>query len=195
MKHKLRQQFENYSPRSMDFSYSRAGVLVPVTDSGDPEIVLTLRASSMSTHSGQVAFPGGMREEQDKTLLDTALRETEEEIGLSRDKVEIISPLSDVVSLHRILVSPYAGVIPAHSECGPELKELESVFRVPVSFFLEDRRVRTDSISFGSWKLHVPAWQWGNYQIWGLSAIVLVDFLNVGFDAGIDITRPDPKAG
>jgi len=190
---KLREKLSGYEPRKMALSYPEAGILVPVTHSAAPEIILTRRTTGMSTHSGQVAFPGGMREPQDDSLLSTALRETEEEIGLSRSDVQIIGSLSQVPSLHKILVTPFAGVVPEDSEFTPEVKELDSVFRVPVSFFLEDRRHRTDAISFGDWQLHVPCYQWGEYQIWGLSAIVLVDFLNAGFDAGIDLTRPDPK--
>ncbi|MDX1589503.1 MAG: CoA pyrophosphatase [Oleiphilaceae bacterium] len=190
---RMRQKLAGYQPRKLTVDYPEAGILVPVTHDREPEIVLTQRASGMSTHSGQVAFPGGMREPEDPTILHTALRETEEEIGLGSGKVEVIGPLSQVVSLHGILVSPFAGVIPADSEFVPEEKELDAIFRVPVSFFLEDRRFRTDNIKIGDQQLYIPCYQWQSYEIWGLSAAVLVDFLNEAYDAGIDLTRPDPR--
>lgn len=191
---RLRQKLAGYQPKILSVSYPEAAILVPVTHSPEPEIILTQRARGMSTHSGQVAFPGGMREPSDPTLLHTALRESEEEIGLKREQVEVISPLSQVVSLHGILVSPFAAVIPEDCIFVPEEKELDAIFRVPVSFFLEDRRQRTDAITVDGMQLHIPCFQWQSYQIWGLSAAVLVDFLNVAYDAGIDMTRPDPKA-
>ncbi|TVP58387.1 MAG: CoA pyrophosphatase [Halomonadaceae bacterium] len=191
---RLRQKLAGYEPRKLAVSYPEAAILVPVTYSGNPEIILTQRTTGMSTHSGQVAFPGGMREPADESLLHTALRESEEEIGLRREQVEVISPLSQVVSLHSILVSPFAAVIPEDCTFVPQEKELDAIFRVPVSFFLEDRRLRTDTVTIAGNKLHIPCYQWETYQIWGLSAAVLVDFLNVAYDAGIDLSQPDPKA-
>lgn len=190
---RLRQKLAGYQPRKLSVDYPEAGILVPVTHAREPEIILTQRASGMSTHSGQVAFPGGMREPEDPSILHTALRETEEEIGLSSGKVEVISPLSQVVSLHGILVSPFAAVIPPDCEFVPEEKELDAIFRVPVSFFLEDRRLRTDSIRIAGEQLYIPCYKWESYQIWGLSAVVLVDFLNEAYDAGIDLSLPDPR--
>ena len=162
--------------------------MVPVTDTPEnPHVLLTRRASHMKTHGGQVAFPGGMRDKADASLLATALRETEEEIGLPSSRVQIIAALSQVSSLHRILVTPYVGIVPEDHPYQADPREIESIFQVPVSFFLEDRRERTDVIPFMGKTLHVPCYRWQDYQIWGLSAVVLVDFLNAAFDAGIEI--------
>lgn len=186
----MRERLRTYSPRRLSFKYPEAGVLVPVTDSAsNPEIILTQRAAHMKTHRGQVAFPGGRREAQDPDLVATALRESHEEIGLQPQDVEIISPLSQVISRYGILVSPYVGVISGCQTLRPNPEEIASIFRVPVSFFLEDKRLRTDELSFRSLKLQVPCWEWEKYHIWGMSAIVLVDFLNAAFDARIDLTR------
>lgn len=68
--------------------------------------------------------------------------------------------------------------------------EIDSIFRVPLSFFLEDRRERTDAIPFQNQTIHVPCYRWERYQIWGLSAVVLVDFLNAVYDADIDLLKP-----
>lgn len=113
MRDLLVQRLTSYAPRKLDLSYPEAGILVPVTDDpGNPEMIFTLRSEKMSTHRGQVAYPGGKRDPGDLSLAATALREAHEEIGLPSDQVEIISPLSQVTSLHRILVSPYVGVVP-----------------------------------------------------------------------------------
>lgn len=191
MRDLLHQRLSGYVPRLLTLDYPEAGVLVPVTEDRDnPEIVFTLRSSNLSTHRGQVSFPGGRRDLEDESLAHTALRETHEEIGLPPDKVELIGPLSQVMSLHQILVTPYVGVIPVDHPLTANPAEIESIFRVPVSFFLEDQRERTDALSFMNNTFYVPCYRWDRFQIWGLSAVVLVDFLNAVYDAGIDLLEP-----
>ena len=190
----LTERLSNYAPRQLALDYPEAGILVPVTDNQrDPEMIFTLRSANLKTHRGQVAYPGGKRDPEDVSLAATALRETHEEIGLPPDQVKVIAPLSQVMSLHRILVTPYVGVVPGDHPLEPNLAEIESVFRVPISYFLEDKRARTDTLSFLNSTLYVPCYQWERYQIWGLSAVVLVDFLNAVYDAGIDILEPPQK--
>jgi 8-oxo-dGTP pyrophosphatase MutT (NUDIX family) len=171
--------------------YPEASVLVPVSDNaGSPEILFTLRSSNLSTHRGQVAFPGGKKDSTDPNLAHTALRETHEEIGLPPDQVQLVGPLSQVISRYGILVTPYVGIVPADHPLVPNPHEIESIFRVPVEFFLEDRRERTDVLPFLDNTYHVPCYRWEDYQIWGLSAVVLVEFLNAVYDARIDLLKP-----
>lgn len=132
----LTERLLNYAPRQLALDYPEAGILVPVTDNArHPEMIFTLRSSNLKTHRGQVAYPGGKRDPEDESLMATALRETHEEIGLPPDQVQVIAPLSQVMSLHRILVTPYVGVVPADHPLEPNPHEIESVFRVPISFF------------------------------------------------------------
>ena len=81
-----------YTPRTLETerNFPEAAVLLPVTRSSEPELILTLRASGLSTHGGEVAFPGGRRDPEDPDLVFTALREAEEEIGLPPGLVEVI---------------------------------------------------------------------------------------------------------
>ncbi|NWO05877.1 MAG: CoA pyrophosphatase [Alteromonadaceae bacterium] len=193
MRELLSEKLSNYAPSQLTLDFPEAAVLVPLTDNPDnPEMIFTLRSSRLSMHRGQVAYPGGMRDAEDESLLVTALRETHEEIGLPPEHVDVVAPLSQVMSLHRILVTPYVGVVPEDYPMQANPDEIESIFRVPVSFFLEDRRERTDALSYIDNTFYVPCYQWQHYQIWGMSALVLVDFLNAVYDAGIDILEP-PK--
>lgn len=189
---RLRQRLQQNRPRSLPLPFPDAGILVPVTDATHPEIILTQRSQHMKTHGGQVAFPGGKKDKTDSSLLDTALREAQEEIGLVPEHVQVIGQLNQVVSRFGIRVTPFVGLVSAHERYTPDPVELDSVFSVPVEFFLEDRRERTDKLSFLGFSLYVPCYRWDRYEIWGLSAIVLVDFLNVAYDAGISLTEP-PK--
>jgi len=189
----LNQKLDSYTPRLLELEYPHAGILVPVTDKeGDPHLIFTLRSGNLKTHRGQVAFPGGKKDPEDENLRVTALRETHEEIGLPADHIQIAGQLSQVVSLHGIIVTPFVGLVPHDYPLTANPDEIESIFTVPLQFFIDDRRDRTDRLTFLNTTIHVPSYVWEDYRIWGLSAIVLVDFLNAVYDAGIDITQP-PK--
>lgn len=195
MKHLLHSRLAGYQPKELALDYPEAGILVPITDnSGNPEMVFTLRSLHLKSHRGQVAYPGGKRDPEDHSVMATALRETHEEIGLPPDQVQIVSSLGQVISSNGILVTPYVGIVPEDHPLRPNPAEIESIFRVPLAWLLEDRRERTDAIPFMGRSIHVPCYRWKKYQIWGLSAIVLVDFMNAVYDAGIDLERPpSPK--
>ncbi|WP_298187632.1 CoA pyrophosphatase [uncultured Pseudomonas sp.] len=182
-----------YSPQSMqiDTHYPEAAVLVPITRSDEPEVVLTLRASGLSTHSGEVAFPGGRRDPEDADLIQTALREAEEEIGLPPGLVEIVGPLSALVSRHGIQVTPYVGLVPDFVEYQPNDAEIAAVFAVPLAFFRDDPRETTHRIDYLGRSWYVPSYRYGEYKIWGLTAIMLIELVNLVFDdVHIDMRQP-----
>ena len=166
-----------------------AAVLMPITRSESPELVLTLRAAGLSTHGGEVAFPGGRRDPEDRDLLHTALREAEEEVGLAPGMVEVVGPLSSLVSVHGIHVTPYVGLVPDYVEYRPNDAESASVFSVPLEFFCEDPREVTHRIDYQGQSWYIPSYRYGEYQIWGLTAIMIVELVNVIYDAGIEMRR------
>lgn len=167
-----------------------AAVLMPITRSGSPELVLTLRASGLSTHGGEVAFPGGRRDPEDRDLIHTALREAEEEVGLAPGIVEIVGPLSSLVSLHGIHVTPFVGIVPDYVEYRANDAEIASVFSVPLDFFCQDAREVTHRIDYQGGAWYVPSYRYGEYKIWGLTAIMIVELVNLIYDAGIEMRRP-----
>jgi len=188
----LLQRVRGYSPRFMETQegFPEAAVLVPITRSDEPEVVLTLRASGLSTHGGEVAFPGGRRDPEDRDLVETALREADEEIGLPPGLVEIVGPLSTLVSRHGIQVTPYVGVVPDFVEYQANDGEIAAVFSVPLAFFRNDPREVTHRIDYLGHSWYVPSYRYGEYKIWGLTAIMLVELVNLVFDADIDMRRP-----
>ncbi|MBU0806704.1 MAG: CoA pyrophosphatase [Gammaproteobacteria bacterium] len=186
-------RMRGYSPQDMpiDTRYPEAAVLVPITRSDEPEVVLTLRASGLSTHGGEVAFPGGRRDPEDVDLVQTALREAEEEIGLPPGLVEIIGPLSTLVSRHGIQVTPYVGLVPDFVEYKPNDGEIAAVFAVPLAFFRDDPRETTHRIDYLGRSWYVPSYRYGEYKIWGLTAIMLIELVNLVFDdVHIDMRQP-----
>ena len=189
----LLRRVSNHTPRTLetDGRFPEAAVLVPITRSDEPELILTLRASGLSTHGGEVAFPGGRRDPEDPDLVFTALREAEEEIGLPPGLVEVIGPLSPLISLHGIRVTPYVGVIPEYLANDAEIA---AVFSVPLEFFRQDPREHTHRIDYQGRSWYVPSYRFGEYKIWGLTAIMIVELINLLYDdADISLHRP-PKS-
>ncbi|MDX1451827.1 MAG: CoA pyrophosphatase [Oleiphilaceae bacterium] len=185
-------RLQTHQPRNIETDLPDAGILVPVTRNGvNPEIILTRRAEHLSTHKGQVAFPGGKFDEEDGSTLQTALRECHEEIGIHPDQVEVVGQLSQVVSLHGIRVTPYVGIVDEGLPLTPNPDELDAVFQVPASYLQTAEPKRRDRMTYKGMALSVPSYDYDyegqNYEIWGLSAIVLVELLNVAFDYDIHI--------
>jgi 8-oxo-dGTP pyrophosphatase MutT (NUDIX family) len=176
-----------YSGRPPVEELRKAAVLIAVTESKDPELIYTLRSNKVGSHGGEVSFPGGMYEEQDDNLENTALRESEEETGLDRNKVSILGPIDTVVSRFNISVTPYVGIVPHDIELNDSSEEIEACFRVPLSFLLRDKRHRNDEINRNGDIFFMPAYEYNSYIIWGLTAMMTVDFLNIALDAGIDL--------
>lgn len=189
----LTRQMQGYQPQLLKNTLPEAAVLLAVTKGENPEVILTRRAQHLKSHPGQVAFPGGKRDKEDPNLYATALREAEEEIGLNPIQVEPLGQLSDVISLHGVKVTPYVALVPEQLEFRLCEEELDAIFTVPIEWLLEDPRSHTDVIQLtDASKLYVPSYSFSEYTIWGLSAMMLVEFLQVGFNMPIDLYQ-QPK--
>lgn len=187
MLNNITEKIESYSGTPPVEELKKAAVLIAITDSKDPELIYTLRSNKVGSHGGEVSFPGGMYEEEDNTLQNTALRESQEETGLDKAKVNILGPIDTVVSRFNVSVTPYVGIVPDDIELNDNSDEIEACFRVPLSFLLEDKRHRNDEINRNGDIFFMPAYQYDSYIIWGLTAMITVDFLNIALDAKIDL--------
>ncbi|MGI1678648.1 MAG: CoA pyrophosphatase [Cellvibrionaceae bacterium] len=171
-----------------------AGVLIPVTDHPEtPEIILTRRADHLSSHAGEVSFPGGKWEEDDENLVYTALRESEEEVGLPMSVVDVINVQRPMMSRWGLKVTPYVGIIPHDVSLTANPDELDAIFRVPVSFFLEDRRTQTDVYYRLDEEWWCPVYHYEGFRIWGLTAKIIVEFMNDAWNAGIERESKAPE--
>ena len=184
---KITEKIKLYSGTPPVDELRQAAVLIAVTESENPELIYTLRSNKVGSHGGEVSFPGGMFETEDKNLQDTALRESHEETGLDRSKVNILGSIDTVVSRFNISVTPYVGIVPSDIELNDNSDEIEACFRVPLSFLLEDKRHRNDKINRNGDIFFMPAYSYDSYIIWGLTAMITVDFLNIALDANIDL--------
>lgn len=143
--------------------------------SGVVKIALILRKSSKGVHSGQVGFPGGRAEQFDASILDTALRETEEEIGVMRDHVQIIKQLTEIyIPPSNFLVQPFMGLVTETPQFLLQEEEVESLIEVSIDHFLSDsiQITKTLSTSYAD-NIKVPAFYLNNHVVWGATAMML----------------------
>lgn len=152
-----------------------AAVLVPVLDLPEPEVVLTIRADHLPHHPGQVSFPGGRAERNGETAVETALREAEEEIGLSRLHVRPLGFLDrlDTISDYRVL--PVVGLVTTVPAWRPDPSEVAEVFTVPLAVALDARRFTCRTLERGGATHRIWSLEWEGRNIWGVTAAMLVN--------------------
>jgi 8-oxo-dGTP pyrophosphatase MutT (NUDIX family) len=161
-----------------------AAVLVPMFERGDDlHIVYIRRSDHVASHRGQVAFPGGRVDAADATLLDAALREAHEEVGIHPSTVEVIGAFPTMqTTTSGIVVAPFVGVIPSDTPLRPQLSEVAQIFDVPLTA-LRDPKYRGDY----EWKSEGPASRTGKFPailyggqtIWGLTLRITLNLLEL----------------
>ena len=168
----------------------QASVLIAILNYGkyieSPEIIFTQRSSHLSTHSGEVSFPGGKADKTDPSLFDTALRESNEEINLNSKDVTELGKLNYLISRHKIEVNPFIATVD-HPQALQPNEEIQEIFTVPLDFLLDPKNIQRENIERHGSVWLVPTWNIKDQKIWGLTAMITVNFLNVCFDANIEI--------
>jgi 8-oxo-dGTP pyrophosphatase MutT (NUDIX family) len=157
-----------------------AAVLVPIVDRRDGfTVLLTQRTEHLPSHAGQVAFPGGRSHGPHESPEDTALREAEEEIGLTRDQVEVIGRLNVRFSGTGFRVTPVVGLITPPFELRPDPREVAAVFEVPLSLVLDpaSHTLKTEMRNGAEREFYVLTHP--ERYIWGLTARMLLDLSRV----------------
>ena len=168
----------------------QASVLIAILNYGkyigSPELIYTQRSNNLSTHSGEVSFPGGKVDEMDTSLFGTALRESNEEINLNGKDVTQLGKLNYLISRHKIEVNPFVATVDQPQLLEPN-EEIQEIFTVPLDFLLDSKNVQRETIERDGATWQVPTWNIKDQKIWGLTAIITLNFLNVCFDANIEI--------
>ncbi len=154
----------------------RASVLVPLV--ARPEgvtVLLTMRTDHLSSHAGQISFPGGRAEELDSSPIETALRETEEEIGLHRRHIEIIGVLPDYTTVSAYRVTPVVALVQPPFELQPDPGEVAEAFEVPLAFLMDglNHQRRVFELPQGAGRRAFYTMPYEQYFIWGATAAML----------------------
>ncbi len=165
--------------RIIDKSLISAAVLVPVyRKDGEYHTLFIKRSETVKAHKGEVSFPGGVYEARDGNLLETALRESEEEIGLKAEDAEILGELDDEASVTtNYLISPFVAAIPWPYRLRLDGREAEEIIEAPIASLLEVGESRTE-IRYGR-KVTVHYYRYRGRTIWGATARILNKFLAI----------------
>ena len=156
---------------------NQAGVMAVFypDEENETRLVLILRKTYKGVHSNQVGFPGGRVEEQDKDLEATALRETEEEVGIPRDEIEVVKKLTRLyIPPSNFWVQPYIGLLSKRPKMIAQETEVEAILEVKLSEFLDDDHVITENLSTSyATNIDVPAYMLNGHVVWGATAMML----------------------
>ncbi len=166
-----------------------AAVLVPLVDRGDEvTVIFTQRTATLTAHAGQISFPGGRMEPEDAGPEDTALRETAEEIGLERGRIEIVGRLDTYVTRTGFRVTPVVGVVTPPFLLTPDPTEVAEVFEVPLSFILDPSNPQRHSRELLGKPRFFYAFPYPQRYIWGATAGMLVNLRDVLAGGALDRT-------
>jgi len=148
-----------------------SAVLIPLFyNQGQYHVLFTERSEEVNFHKGQVCFPGGTREPSDSSLLQTALREAEEEISLKAKDIEILGEFDDRVTLtSNYVISPFVALIPHPYPFKADAREIREIFSVPLSFLMDEANFKQDSY----------AYEYEGHIIWGATARILKQFMDL----------------
>ena len=152
-----------------------AAVLIPVVLHEELTLLFTQRTAHLKSHAGQVSFPGGRAEPGDASAEYTALREAEEEIGLPRERVEVLGRLPDYRTRTGFRVTPVIGIVVPPLELAPDPREVESVFEVPLDFLLNERNRERRTREFQGLQVGYYVYEYQGHVIWGATAGMLVN--------------------
>lgn len=156
-------------------SLAPAAVLVAVVDRPRPTVILTLRTETMRKHPGQVSFPGGRIDPGDDGPVAAALREAEEEIGLSPDAVEVIGLADTYRTVTGFEVTPVLGIVPPDLPLTPHPGEVAAVFEAPLYYLLDPAHQQVRSAVWRGRERTYYEIEWEGRQIWGATAAMIVN--------------------
>jgi 8-oxo-dGTP pyrophosphatase MutT (NUDIX family) len=168
-------------------SLTAAAVLVPLIERADGiKVLLTLRTPHLHAHAGQISFPGGRVDAIDADPTAAALREAEEEVGIPRDRVEVIGRLDTYWTRTGFEILPVVGFVDASVSFRPDPFEVAEIFEAPLDFLADEANHERRSREFQGRLRYFYAMLWDRYTIWGATAGMLVNLAELLREARCD---------
>lgn len=159
----------------------KAAVLLPlIWRDGHWQLIYTLRSSLLHDHSGQVSFPGGSWEAGDKSIIDTALRESWEEIGLNPKAVRVLGKMADLKMVTNFIVTPVIGICDWPTDLTVNPDEVDRVFSIPIDWLADERNRYYRVHNYRGGEVEVLYFKpYDGETVWGATAMMTLDFLNL----------------
>ncbi|HVH31291.1 MAG TPA: CoA pyrophosphatase [bacterium] len=161
----------------------RAAVLLPLHEQGgEPYVLFTRRTETVETHKGQISFPGGAADPHDAGVQSTALRETQEEMGIPPQQVEVLGVLDDLpTTVSGFVVAPVVGIIPYPYPFRINSAEIAEVLTVPLRVFRDPSRLRVERRERQGRRIDVYFYRYDKHEIWGVTARIVKGFVDTVF--------------
>ncbi|MFL2761236.1 MAG: NUDIX hydrolase [Gammaproteobacteria bacterium] len=176
----LKTKLENYAPNGSLEDHPQAAVLIICYEAeGELFIVMTERSKNLPSHPGEVAYPGGKKEKNDSSLIETALREASEEIDLDQNKIEIIGEIDTLKSRFGLSVTPFIAIAEEKLNLKANASEVEEIFHIPLSFFKNKPNISEKITNFKGETFKTPVFNFEKYKIWGLTLAFTINFLDL----------------
>jgi 8-oxo-dGTP pyrophosphatase MutT (NUDIX family) len=159
---------------------TRAAVLVPIVfRRGEPGLIVTKRTMNVAKHKGQISFPGGMREPEDKDEIENALREAKEEIGIDPSSITVAGVLDDYATTTGFAVTPVVGFVEPNAVLTPDPIEVSEIIEVPLAALREPSSHELVTVEYGNVGYRYHRYSVGDNIIWGATAGIIHHFLSV----------------
>ena len=157
-----------------------AGVLIPVIERGaNLSVLLTQRSAELKHHAGQVSFPGGRMEEHDSDVVETALRETHEEVGIPPQSIAVVGYLPPMPTVTGYAVTPVVGLVGDDVPLRIDRTEVEYAFEVPLSFLLDSRNELALEREYLGRRIPTVEFHYEGERIWGATAHILIELRKI----------------
>jgi 8-oxo-dGTP pyrophosphatase MutT (NUDIX family) len=167
-------------------SPTRAGVLIPLfCKDGSYHCLFTRRTNTVKRHKGEISFPGGIYDATDADMVATALREAHEEIGLQPQDVELLGALDEIMTMSHFIISPFVGLIPYPYSFIPSHEEIDEIIILPLAGFLKEGVLSEEYRTYQGRTEKVTLYHSGGYVIWGATAKILQQFVDLIAAGGI----------
>lgn len=184
MKQKIRDRLQARSHSLIaDDGFMPSAVIIPIYEaSGLLHTLVTKRTDQVEHHKGHICFPGGARDPEDRDIIETALRECKEEMGILTSDVEVLGRLDDITTMTNFVITPFVGFIPHPYTFRPNPMEIKEVIEIPIERFMATCEPTMETIEWDGGMYPVYYFQFGRHNIWGATGKILKQFLEVVFD-------------
>ncbi len=180
----IKSKLENRKELRLEYpGFRPSAVLMPFFfEDGEIKALFTIRHKDLKHHKGEISFPGGKKDHADKDLIDTALRETKEEVGIDRSQITILGRLDDLFTITRYIITPYIGIINGKFKIQTSDKEVFKVIKVPLYIFGRKGYFQEEAWKQNETTYPIFYYYWRRNIIWGATAYIMNQFIEVIYD-------------
>ncbi|MGH1363125.1 MAG: CoA pyrophosphatase [Calditrichia bacterium] len=193
----IRERLEDHVPKRLSIdSFIPAAVTIPIFEkNGKPHMLLTLRADTVEHHKGQVSFPGGAWEPHDTSIEQTALRETDEEVGIPPSMTRVIGQLDDFPTISDFIITPFVTTIPYPFPTDVNPDEVAKLLEVPFDLFLTDSHFEAKIKRYKNTEYPVYYYYFEDTIIWGITGFIINRFVEMtfGYNPAPQSISADPR--